>query len=96
MALGTITNNIKMADDNISPICQDTGMPTFKIYTPVGVNQLKLKEAIYNALERATKDGKLRPNSVDSLFGDNSGNNLGPGTPVIKFEQWEKIILMHV
>ncbi|THG55869.1 class I fumarate hydratase [Bacillus sp. HUB-I-004] len=90
MALGTITNNIKMADDNISPICQDTGMPTFKIYTPVGVNQLKLKEAIYNALERATKDGKLRPNSVDSLFGDNSGNNLGPGTPVIKFEQWEK------
>lgn len=44
MALGTITNNIKMADDNISPICQDTGMPTFKIYTPVGVNQLKLKE----------------------------------------------------
>ncbi len=36
------------------------------------------------------KDGKLRPNSVDSLFGDNSGNNLGPGTPVIKFEQWEK------
>ena len=66
MALGT--NNIKMADDNISPICQDTGMPTFKIYTPVGVNQLKLKEAIYNALERATKDGKLRPNSVDSLL----------------------------
>lgn len=44
MALGTITNNIKMADDNISPICQDTGMPTFKIYTPVGVNQLKVKE----------------------------------------------------
>ncbi len=24
------------------------------------------------------------------FFGDNSGNNLGPGTPVIKFEQWEK------
>ena len=81
------TNNIKMADDNISPICQD-GMPTFKI-SPVGENQLKLKEAIYNALERATKDGKLRPNSVDSLW-NNSGNNLGPGTPVIKFEQWEK------
>lgn len=34
--------------------------------------------------------GKLRPNSVDSLTGDNSGNNLGAGTPVIKFEQWEK------
>ena len=89
MSLATITNNIKMADDNLSPICQDTGMPTFKIKTPVGVNQLQIKEAIYWAIEEATKHGKLRPNSVDSLTGENSGNNLGGGTPVIKFEQWE-------
>ncbi|QJX79396.1 fumarate hydratase [Priestia megaterium] len=89
MSLATITNNIKMADDNLSPICQDTGMPTFKIKTPVGVNQLRIKEAIYWAIEEATKHGKLRPNSVDSLTGENSGNNLGGGTPVIKFEQWE-------
>ena len=27
MSLATITNNIKMADDNVSPICQDTGLP---------------------------------------------------------------------
>ncbi|WP_338753349.1 fumarate hydratase [Bacillus sp. FJAT-52991] len=90
MSLDTITNNIQMADENISPICQDTGMPTFKVKTPVGVNQLVIKEAIYEAMIRATKDGKLRPNSVDSLTGENSGNNLGAGTPVIKFEQWEK------
>ena len=90
LSLATITNNIKMADDNVSPICQDTGLPTFKIKTPVGVNQLQLKEAIYNAIVLATKEGKLRPNSVDSLTGKNSGNNLGGGTPVIKFEQWEK------
>lgn len=89
MSLATITNNIKMADDNLSPICQDTGMPTFKIKTPVGVNQLQIKKAIYWAIEEATKHGKLRPNSVDSLTGENSGNNLGGGTPVIKFEQWE-------
>ncbi|MFP7442893.1 fumarate hydratase [Bacillus infantis] len=90
MSLGTITNNIKMADDNVSPICQDTGLPTFKIKAPVGVNQLEIKEAIKNAIALATKNGKLRPNSVDSLTGDNSGDNLGAGTPVIKFEQWEK------
>ena len=35
------------------------------------------------------RDGKLRPNSVDSLTGENSGNNLGPGTPIIHFEQWD-------
>jgi fumarate hydratase, class I len=90
MSLATITNNIKMADENVSPICQDTGLPTFKIKTPVGANQIEMKKAIQNAIALATKDGKLRPNSVDSLTGDNSGDNLGEGTPVIKFEQWEK------
>jgi fumarate hydratase, class I len=90
MSLATITNNIKMADDNVSPICQDTGLPTFKIKTPVGANQIEMKKAIYNAIALATKNGKLRPNSVDSLTGDNSGDNLGGGTPVIKFDQWEK------
>ena len=67
--LATITNNIKMADDNVSPICQDTGLPTFKIKTPVGVNQIEIKKAIYQAIAEATKNGKLRPNSVDSLTG---------------------------
>ena len=90
MSLATITNNIQMADENVSPICQDTGLPTFKIKVPVGVNQIEMKKAIYVAIEQATKDGKLRPNSVDSLTGENTGTNLGAGTPVVKFEQWEK------
>ncbi|MCG1023349.1 fumarate hydratase [Sutcliffiella horikoshii] len=90
MSLATITNNITMADENVSPICQDTGLPTFKIKTPVGVNQLEIKKVIKEAIVQATKDGKLRPNSVDSLTGANSGDNLGEGVPVIKFEQWEK------
>lgn len=89
MSLATISENIKMADDNVSPICQDTGLPTFKIKVPVGANQLQMKEDIQRAIAKATKDGKLRPNSVDSLTGENSGDNLGIGTPVIKFEQWE-------
>ena len=90
MSLDTITNNIQMADDNVSPICQDTGLPTFKIKTPIGVNQLEIKAAVKRAIVTATKDAKLRPNSVDSLTGANSGDNLGEGVPVMKFEQWEK------
>ncbi|MFY0543496.1 fumarate hydratase [Brevibacillus sp. H7] len=90
LSLSTIAQNIKMAEENVSPICQDTGMPTFEIKTPVGVNQLVIKKAIHEAIAEATKTGKLRPNSVDSLTGENSGNNLGPGTPVIHFEQWEE------
>ena len=46
-------------------------------------------QQIREAVAEATRRGKLRPNSVDSITGENSGNNLGPGTPIIHFEQWE-------
>lgn len=90
LALQTIAINVDMACDGAVPICQDTGMPTFEIKTPVGANQLVMKKQILEAVADATKVGKLRPNSVDSLSGKNSGNNLGEGTPVIHFEQWER------
>src|ERR1700716_2892822 len=89
-ALDIILSNVDMATDDTGPICQDTGMPTFVIHTPVGVNQIRLKKAIQDAVAEATRLGKLRPNSVDSLTGKNSGNNLGEETPVIHFEQWEQ------
>src|SRR5580698_8290641 len=89
-ALNIILSNIDMATEDEGAICQDTGMPTFVVHTPVGVNQIVLKRAIKEAVAEATKRGKLRPNSVDSLTGKNSGNNLGVETPVIHFEQWEQ------
>ena len=89
-ALGIIATNIDMAQEDEGPICQDTGMPTFVIHTPVGVNQLHVKRAIREAVAEATRRGKLRPNSVDSLTGKNSGDNLGDETPVMHFEQWEE------
>ncbi len=89
-ALSVIASNIDMAQSDEGPICQDTGMPTFFVHTPVGVNQIALKKAIRAAVAEATKRGKLRPNSVDSLTGKNTGDNLGIETPVIHFEQWEK------
>ena len=90
LALETIAVNVDMACDGAVPICQDTGMPTFEIKTPVGANQIRMREAIAEAIVDATKEGKLRPNAVDSLTGKNSGNNLGDGAPVVHFEQWEK------
>src|ERR1051326_317319 len=88
-ALGIILSNIDMAQQDEAPICQDTGMPTFVVHTPVGVNQLQIRKAIRAAVAEATRRGKLRPNSVDSLTGKNSGDNLGVETPVIHFEQFE-------
>src|ERR1043166_3506069 len=89
-ALTIIAQNIDMAKDRALPICQDTGMPTFVVHTPVGANQIKIRTAIEEAIAEATRTGKLRPNSVDSITGRNSGLNLGPGTPVIHFEPWDQ------
>jgi fumarate hydratase class I len=89
-AFNIILSNIDMAVDDTGPVCQDTGMPTFVIHTPVGFNQIRLGEAIREAIAEATRLGKLRPNSVDSITGKNSGNNLGEETPVLHFEQWEE------
>jgi fumarate hydratase class I len=89
-ALDVMLLNTDMACDAEAPVCQDTGMPTFLVRTPIGFNQLPLRSALREAVSEATRRGKLRPNSVDSITGKNSGNNLGPGTPVIHFEQWEE------
>jgi fumarate hydratase class I len=89
-AFDIILSNIDMAVDDTGPVCQDTGMPTFVIHTPVGVNQIRIRKAIHEAIAEATRLGKLRPNSVDSITGKNSGNNLGEETPVLHFEQWEE------
>ena len=89
-ALTIIAQNIDQAASCEGPICQDTGMPTFEVKVPVGANQIAMKRQIRDAVAEATRRGKLRPNSVDSITGENSGDNLGPGTPIIHFEQWER------
>jgi fumarate hydratase class I len=89
-ALNIIAQNIDQAESCEGPICQDTGMPTFEVKVPVGANQIWMRAQIREAVAEATRRGKLRPNSVDSITGENSGNNLGPGTPIVHFDQWER------
>ncbi|MDQ6699358.1 MAG: fumarate hydratase, partial [Acidobacteriota bacterium] len=89
-ALNIIAQNIDMAYEDEGAVCQDTGFPTFLVHTPVGVSQIALRKAIGEAVAEATRRGKLRPNSVDSLSGHNTGNNLGLGMPVVHFDQWEE------
>jgi fumarate hydratase class I len=88
-ALTIIAKNIDLAAEGEGAICQDTGMPTFEVKAPVGANQIVMKKEIRAAIAEATRRGKLRSNSVDSLTGENTGDNLGPGTPIIHFDQWE-------
>ena len=89
-ALTIIAENIDLAADGEGAICQDTGMPTFEIQVPVDADQIAMRRQICEAVAEATRRGKLRPNSVDSITGKNSGDNLGPGTPIIHFNQWRQ------
>ena len=60
-ALTIIAQNIDLAVDTEGAICQDTGMPTFEVKTPVGANQIWMRQQIREAVAEATRRGKLRP-----------------------------------
>lgn len=86
----TILDNIKMARDQSTPICQDTGSLVFYIDYPDGGSEKKFREAVNWAAKEATGVQYLRPNAVDPLTAKNSGNNLGINAPYIHFHQWDK------
>jgi fumarate hydratase class I len=90
LALRLVLQNIGLAKRQSAPICQDTGTINFFITTPVGFNQLDLQEICCDAVVDATAKGYLRQNSVDSITGRNTGNNLGAGSPVFHWHQHKK------
>lgn len=84
--LQLIMLNCELALAKRQPICQDTGSILFYAKGPVSFDWLGFQEAAKAAVEAATKLGFLRPNSVDPITGMNSGNNLGPGSPIFYIE----------
>ena len=90
LALALVSQNIGLAKRLGAPICQDTGTITFYIHTPIGFDQLELEELCCEAVVEATAKGYLRQNSVDSVSGKNTGNNLGAGSPVFHWHQHRK------
>lgn len=89
-ALGTILENVQLAREQSLPICQDTGTPIFEIYHPLGWSTAALSGQIRRAVAEATARSYLRPNAVDSLTGENSGNNTGEDFPTLHFHEWDK------
>ena len=76
-ALDSILENVGLARQNSTPICQDTGTPIFYVHHPQGWSTRLLREQIRKAVAEATSLSYLRPNAVDAISGKNSGNNLG-------------------
>jgi len=89
-ALDTILKNVDMARENSTPICQDTGTPIFYVSFPEGWSIKKLSSQIKEAVIRATIKTYLRPNSVNTVTGKNTGDNSGDDHyPSIHFQEVE-------
>lgn len=88
-AIDTILENVEMAREHGTPICQDTGTPIFTFHHPVGASTRELRSQAETALARATESSYLRPNAVHPLTGKNSGNNVGLDYPTIDFVEWD-------
>lgn len=88
--LSQLLKNASLASKDNTPICQDTGTPVFYVHFPQKMKQVEIQRSIINAVRVATKRSYLRPNSVHSVTGQNSGDNTGVGFPYFHWEQWGK------
>jgi fumarate hydratase subunit alpha len=76
--------NVRIAGESRLPLCQDTGLLIFKVEQGHDLLlDFDLREAITEGVKIATREIPLRPNAVDPLTRQNSGNNTGPGIPDI-------------
>ena len=80
-ALEVILDNIALAKGKSQPLCQDTATIICYAELPSWIDEKTFRTTYEKAVVEATKLGFLRQNSVDSITGKNSGNNLGPGSP---------------
>jgi fumarate hydratase subunit alpha len=82
--LANILENITLAGELCLPLCQDTGVPVVYIRLPPHVPLSRaLYEGIADGVRKATREIPLRPNVVSPLDRKNSGDNTGPGMPVV-------------
>ena len=88
--LDYMLKNAQAAQENSTPICQDTGTNIHFVTIPEGVSLRKIEAAIADATRIATEKAYLRPNAVDSVTGKNSGDNTGIMAPYYHYEEWDK------
>jgi fumarate hydratase subunit alpha len=82
--LGNILENIRTAAERGVPICQDTGVPVVYLTIPDDIPLCPgIEEAVRAGIQQATGMVPLRPNVVDPLSRENTGDNTGPGMPVV-------------
>ncbi len=86
-AMRTILQNVAIARENSTPVCQDTGTNLYFLRAPLDLPEAAVKQAIVGATRKATRLGYLRPNVVDPVTGKNTGDNVGRSNPLIHYHQ---------
>ena len=83
--LGTMVENIAVAERTRNLLCQDTGIPIYNVTIGKNVvfDGVALKAAIRRGCERATREHPLRSSVVHPITRQNEQTSCGPGVPII-------------
>jgi fumarate hydratase subunit alpha/L(+)-tartrate dehydratase alpha subunit len=86
--LGTMIENIAVAERTDNLLCQDTGVPIYNVVIGRGVevDGPALKAALRRGCERATREYPLRSSIVHPLTRKNEHTSCGIGVPVIHID----------
>ena len=86
--LATMVTNIRVAEDTENLLCQDTGIPIYKVTIGRGLDLegAEIERAIRRGCERATREHPLRSSVVHPITRRNEHTSCGPGIPPIHFE----------
>ena len=83
MVLETILRNVELARAAGTPVCQDTGTLTF--FVSEQLRHRVTPAVIGEAVARATANGWLRRNTIDSVTGRSIDSNVCAGAPVVHY-----------
>ena len=82
-----ILKDIELAENENTPLCQDTGIIIFYVKAGASAKGLdKIETALQNATRRATKEIPLRPNTVNPFTQKNTGDNTGRYIPYVNWQ----------
>jgi fumarate hydratase subunit alpha len=89
-----ILENIRLAEERQTPICQDTGIPVVYLTLPPQVPYTAaIAEAVRKGVKDATQSVPLRPNLVDPISRHNSGDNTSEDMPAVHVIPGDRLII---
>ena len=81
--LETILENVKLAQQRKTPLCQDTGTLTF--WVDESLRRKVTEEKLKAAVRLATQEGFLRKNTLEAVSGKSFDDNTCEGAPVVHY-----------